>query len=181
MMKTHAVISVLVVGFCMFTGFASNVDAFSFTDSVVNPDFLTWTHTLENDDFDPALSCGEAIEVTAATLTITLNVTLNSGFGVWTATEDSTYLDTLILTETPEGSHTWIIDLADIIHTEEALNAIEERSFTVHLIENSGTINDVGPSELTGNSHVVPIPASLLLLGSGLVCVVGLRRKSRRG
>jgi hypothetical protein len=186
MMKRHAVISFLVVGFFMFTGFASNVDAFSFTDSVVNHDSLTWTHTLKNDDFDPALSGGEAIEVTAATLTIILDVTLNDsvdfGYGVWTARGDDIYLDTFFLkgaVEQPFYDVSWEINLGALSNAEDALNAGEDRSFKVQLIANSGAIAGVDSSILEGEGQFVPIPTSVFLLGSGLVCVVGLRRKFR--
>jgi hypothetical protein len=173
-----------LAGIFLLTVTSTVLAAFTFTNTVFPGSTLTWTHNLANGDFNPGLSGGEVIDVTDALLFMQLDFTLSEsgsfGMGVCVSVGDGIYLDTLAYYGSANQSisdYAWSIDFSDIDYPEPALNAIEDKSYAVQLFSNLGSITNVDSSTLSGIGTIVPIPGAVWLLGSGLVGIVGIRRK----
>jgi hypothetical protein len=194
-MKKNLVFPVLAVA--LLLGFGSMGFASTFSDEVTpDPDFrntsgfLLWTHDLGLTDFDPDLLGGEKIEILdPAFLELNVKISGENSFGLYTITGyriADGIGDGIGLGYSPFGSvgkyessvvHTWELN-------EDLRNAIEEdRKMNIALqlfLSDTGTATaTVNSSILSGDYRLVPIPTALLLLGSGIVCVVSYRRKSR--
>ncbi|MBU0768049.1 MAG: VPLPA-CTERM sorting domain-containing protein, partial [Proteobacteria bacterium] len=133
------------------------------------------------------LSGGEVIDVTDALLEIQLDLTLSNygsfNLGVYVSAGDGIYLDSLVYSDPSNleiSDYIWYIDFSDITYSELALNAIEDKSFKVQLFSNIGSITNVDSSTLSGNFNIVPIPGAIWLLGSGIIGMVGIRRKFKK-
>jgi hypothetical protein len=185
-MKKNLFFSVLAVALLLgfgSTGFASSFinELSPLPDPLSTSDSLLWKHDLTS-DFG-----GAQIDISDARLVLDLEILGENSGGLYTITGYGTgdgIGDGIGLGYSPFGSagkyssrvvHEWELD-------DNLLHAIEEgKELDVVLqlfLFGTGTAT-VNSSTLSGNASVVPIPTALLLLGSGIVCVVSYRRKSR--
>ncbi len=188
-MKKNLVFPVLAVA--LLLGFGSMGFASDFSDpltpvpdSLSTSGFLLWTH-----DLTPDFGGGE-IDISDATLQLDLTISGENSGGLYTITGygiGDGIGDGIGLGYSPFGSAGFAGKYSStVVHTWELndnlLNAIEEGQGMDVVLQlflfGTGTAK-VKSSTLSGSYSVVPIPTALLLLGSGIVCVVSFRRKSR--
>jgi len=156
----------------------SFADSFTFSDTVNTSGSLTWTHTLDNEDFDPNLSGGEVIDITSATLGLDVYITLSDGGSteVTILTGDDIYLGNYAVYK--DGSYT-----PSFVFNETALDALEEDcSMDIVMRLALGSSATVNSSTLYGAGNIisqgeVPIPSAALLLGSGLIAILTTKRR----
>ncbi len=189
--------AVLFAGLNAGMSFATPV---SFSDSDVTPiksgNEWSWTHILDNNEFNPVLVAGDTINVTDALLTIQMDFK-RSGTGnvklfEVTGSGDNILLATLESNDSAEtvNNFVWSIDLDGLSNAAAVLQALNDKSFavTLSLVADHGTIKDIDSSTLSGNAIVtpdppppsVPEPSTLLLVSAGLVGLGLLRNRSKK-
>jgi hypothetical protein len=132
----------------------------------------TWTHTLDNNEFIPHLEDNEPLIIKHALLLLSLNFTpdMNSkGKYVFNA---SVNLDDSLLGNINYSSWSehWVYNLiwGTSITDPVILEKIADKSATITIASNIGTLNYVQHSVLLGSGVVGPEPISMALVGAGL-------------
>ncbi len=143
-------------------------------------DYLSYTHILDNGDFWgdtwSDLEGGELIEIYNSGMAV-VGLTFSNPSGDFTL---SASLDGIALGEMQYMDGGWISGWG-VNLVEDALNILEiNRDGEVRLSFSGNGSVTILSSTLAGEGMVTPEPASLLLLGSGLLALIGFGRKKRK-
>jgi hypothetical protein len=179
-MKKNLVFPVLAVALLLGFGSVGFASTFTFEDTMVpDPNYLdtsgslSWTH-----DLTPYLTGGE-IGITHATLQLGMTISGENPFVLGLITGDNNLVGGFSWGSWGSTGDNETLLTPTFTLNQIALNAIQDwKMDTVLQLLLSGTAT-VNSSTLSVSGPVVPIPTALLLLGSGIVCVVSYRRKSR--
>jgi len=195
MAKKKRFLFFIVLGWILLPCLSSLSEAvpITFSDTVISPGGASYLHVLDNDDFTPALTDGQAFTIDSAVLTINADITTGSFDGNFHDFEFAIRLSVvkdqedpiLLLSRVFEIGRPNLVRENEVLQfdlSSQALQALgADRVFQVDLLTRSGGTIQLNRSMLsgTGTAIMVPEPASLLLIGSGILGLFGLGR--RRG